>query len=141
MTHKSLCPLSAPRLPLRPLLLPVFSLLWPWTSCQNSNSANQYLRHLPLDAFPGVLTLRTDACLVSTLRALTLLNSCRHLFLFASLPWLVLYSVCVCAQSSMTLCNPMDWSLPGSPVHGILQARIPEWIAIYYSRVSSVNSD
>ena len=27
-------------------------------------------------------------------------------------------------QSSMTLCDPMDYSLPGSPVHGILQARI-----------------
>ena len=29
----------------------------------------------------------------------------------------------------MTLCDPMDWSLPGSSVHGILQARILEWVA------------
>ena len=32
--------------------------------------------------------------------------------------------------------NPVDWSLPGSSVHGILQARIPEWVAIPFSRRS-----
>ena len=31
------------------------------------------------------------------------------------------------AQSRLTLCDPVDWSLPGSSVHGILQARILEW--------------
>ena len=35
------------------------------------------------------------------------------------------------------LCDPMDCSLPGSPVHGLLQVRILEWIAISYSRESS----
>ena len=35
------------------------------------------------------------------------------------------------------LCNPMDYSLPGSSVHGILQARILEWIAISFSGGSS----
>ena len=40
---------------------------------------------------------------------------------------------CVCAQSCPTLCNSMDCSPPGSSVHGILQARIPEWVAISYS--------
>ena len=34
----------------------------------------------------------------------------------------------VCAQSCPTLCNPMDCSRPGSSVHGILQARILEWL-------------
>ena len=33
-------------------------------------------------------------------------------------------------QSCLTLCNPMDYSLPGSPVHGILQTRILEWVVI-----------
>ena len=33
-------------------------------------------------------------------------------------------------QSYLTLCNPIDGSLPGSPVLGILQARILEWVAI-----------
>ena len=36
-----------------------------------------------------------------------------------------------------TLCNPMDCSLPGSSVHRILQVRIPEWVAISFSRGSS----
>ena len=40
-------------------------------------------------------------------------------------------------QSCPTLCNPMDRSSPGSFVHGILQARILEWVAISSSRVSS----
>ena len=38
--------------------------------------------------------------------------------------------VCVCAQSYLTLCGPMDCSLPGSSVHGIFQARILEQVAI-----------
>ena len=33
-------------------------------------------------------------------------------------------------QSCLTLCDPMDYSLPGSSVHGILQARILEWVAM-----------
>ena len=33
------------------------------------------------------------------------------------------------AQSCPTLCNPMDCSPPSSSVHGILQARILEWVA------------
>ena len=37
--------------------------------------------------------------------------------------------VCVCGCSVMSsLCDPMDCSSPGSSVHGILQARIPEWV-------------
>ena len=37
----------------------------------------------------------------------------------------------------LTLGNPMDCSLPGSSVHGILQARILEWVTISFSRGSS----
>ena len=37
------------------------------------------------------------------------------------------------AQSCLTLRNPMDYSLPGSSVHGIFQARILEWGAIAFS--------
>ena len=36
-------------------------------------------------------------------------------------------------QSCPTLCNPIDGSLPGSPVPGILQARTLEWVAISFS--------
>jgi len=41
------------------------------------------------------------------------------------------------AQSCLTLCNPMDCSPAGSSVHGILQARILEWVAFPFSRGSS----
>ena len=45
--------------------------------------------------------------------------------------------MCVHAKSLQTyliLCNAMDWSLPGSPEHGILQARILEWVLMPSSR-------
>ena len=45
------------------------------------------------------------------------------------------------SQSCPTLCDPMDCSLPGSSVHGILQARILEWVAISFSRGSSCPRD
>ena len=38
------------------------------------------------------------------------------------------------AQSCPTFCSPMDCSPPGSSVHGILQARILEWVAISFSK-------
>ena len=46
------------------------------------------------------------------------------------------YLVCVLKslQSHLTLSNPMDSSLPGSSVHGILQARILEWLAMPSSK-------
>ena len=57
--------------------------------------------------------------------------------------------VCVCARASVgsaaqscpTLCDPTDCSLPGSSVHGILQARTLEWVAITFSRGSSQPRD
>ena len=39
-------------------------------------------------------------------------------------------------QSCLTLCDPMDCSLPGSSVHGIFQARVLKWCAISFSRGS-----
>ena len=45
--------------------------------------------------------------------------------------------VCVCAQSCLTLCDPIHWSPPGSSVHGILQARILEWVAISFSSMTT----
>ena len=45
--------------------------------------------------------------------------------------------MCVSCSSSPTLCDPIDCSPPGSSVHGILQARILEWIAITFSKGSS----
>ena len=45
------------------------------------------------------------------------------------------------AQSCPTHCYPMDYSLPGSSVHGIFQVRILEWVAISFSRGSSQPRD
>ena len=52
-------------------------------------------------------------------------------------------NVCVCAQllSCIRLCNLMDFSLPCSSVHGIFQARIVGWGAIFSSRGSSQARD
>ena len=48
------------------------------------------------------------------------------------------YSACVCvcsvAESYLILCDPTECSPPGSSVHGISQVRIPEWVAISFSR-------
>ena len=44
---------------------------------------------------------------------------------------------CSVTQFCLILCGPMDWSPPGSSVHGIFQARILEWAAISSSRGSS----
>ena len=55
------------------------------------------------------------------------------LFSFPSLKW----SEMKVAQSCPTLCNPMDCNQTGSSLHGILQAKILEWIAISLSRGSS----
>ena len=55
--------------------------------------------------------------------------------------------VCVCAhacsiaQFCLTLCDPMDCSLPGSSIPGILQAGILEWVAISFPRRSSQPRD
>ena len=43
-------------------------------------------------------------------------------------------SLCLVTQTCTTLCDPMECSPPGSSVHGILQARILEWVAMSSSR-------
>ena len=45
------------------------------------------------------------------------------------------------AQSCLTLCDTVDCSPAGSSIHGILQARILEWVAISFSRGSSLPRD
>ena len=50
-------------------------------------------------------------------------------------------TISLVAQSCLTLCDPMDCGLPGSFFHGILQARIVEWVGIPSSRRSSQPKD
>ena len=56
--------------------------------------------------------------------------------------WLFVKAVyALVAQWCPTLCDPMDGSSPDSSVHGILQARILEWVVISFSRRSSWSRD
>ena len=63
-----------------------------------------------------------------------------HLFL-SSIPQPDIMKWSELAQSCPTLCDPVDCSPPGSSFHGILKARILEWIAISFSRGSSQPRD
>ena len=49
--------------------------------------------------------------------------------------------ICIKTQLCLTLCEPIDGSPPGSSVHGILQARILDWVAMSSSRGSSQPRD
>ena len=49
----------------------------------------------------------------------------------------VVIAPCSAAKSYLTLCDPMDCSMAGSSVRGILQARALEWVAISFPRKSS----
>ena len=79
------------------------------------------------------------------LKVLCKQNLCREVGGFPG--FLVLQiGMCVCVrvkslQSCLTLSDPMDSSPPGSSVHGILQARILEWVAMTSSRGSSQPRD
>ena len=48
---------------------------------------------------------------------------------------------CLVSESCPTLCDPMDCSLPSSSVHGTFTAKILEWVAISFSRESSLPRD
>ena len=63
------------------------------------------------------------------------------LFIFTACPGEMFLSYAKSLQSCLTPCNPMDCSSPGSSVHGILQARILEWVAVPSSRRSSQPRD
>ena len=83
-------------------------------------------------AFPRC---KTAGFLIKSILIQVLTNSVQHrLNMFNSQGEKYL---CVNAQLCLTLCNPMNCSLPGSYIHGIVQARILEWVAISFSRRSS----
>ena len=58
-------------------------------------------------------------------------------------PKVIFLHMCVpeCVFSCVRLCDPTDYSLPCSSVHGIFQARIQEWVAISFSRGSFQHRD
>ena len=129
-------------------------------SCQTGTAS---LPHILLGSFPGSRIGGGDL-------AWTFLDSCLEflfgtlwaswILMFVSFPrlgkfsaitfWNKLLSLCLSfllkeiegevAQSCPALCNPMDCSLLG-PIHGILKARILDWVAISFSRGSSRHRD
>ena len=72
------------------------------------------------------ISLSQNAPLSSTLKWPTTICTCNYMCQWSEI-----------AQSCLTLCDPMDCSLPGSSVHGIFQAMVLEWVAISFSRGSS----
>ena len=63
-----------------------------------------------------------------------------HLFIPHNIAMTEVLSVCAyvfVSQLCLTLCNPVDCGLSVSSIHGILQARILEWVTIPFSKRSS----
>ena len=83
--------------------------------------------------FPGKSTRVGCHCLLQKVRYrgvkcyTQILHKTTHLLCYAMLCYVKLLQLC------LTLCDPVDGSPPGSPVPGILQARILEWVAISFS--------
>ena len=92
------------------------------------------------DWFPLGLT----GCI--SLQSKGLSNLLQHHSSKASVPWCSaffrwkMWSVCACQVASI-MCNSMDCSQPGFSVHGILQARTLEWVAMPSSRGPSLSRD
>ena len=64
------------------------------------------------------------------------LNSWKTVFLL-DVKYSILGKKVLVGQLCPTLCDPMNYSCPGSSVHGILWARILEWVAMLFSRAPS----
>ena len=74
---------------------------------------------------------------LKSLQMVTAAMKLRHLLLGRKAMTNLKESESEVAQLCPTLCNPVDCNLPGSSIHGILQTRILEWVAISFSRGSS----
>ena len=121
-----------------------FSIRWPkyWSFSYSISLSNEY---------PRLISFRIDwfdlLAVQGTLKSLLQQHNSKASVLRCSAFFLVQLSLLVLvlvAQSCLTLCDPMDCmdcSLSGSSVHGILQARILEWVSISFSRGSSKARD
>ena len=99
-------------------LIPVTRSLKPGTKYSHSSIQKLFLQHLL------ILFSFINSKIISSAPSTRLVKSSTN--------------VCVCGSlPSCILCNPMDCRSPGSSVHGILQARILEWVAILFSRGAS----
>ena len=121
-------------------VLKSYSFTWRWMVCLTSKT---HLRlsishHWLIHGFDSGSDLLMGLIFIFSPTICSPLNTEMALRTVQLIPVLVHWcSLMLVAQSYLTLCDPMDCSLPGSPVHGILQARILEWVAIPFSRGSS----
>ena len=108
----------------------------------------------PSNEYSGLISFRIDRfdllAVQETLKTLLQYHSSKSSILWYSAFFIVELShpyttagktVKVKVKSCPTLCDPVDCNPPGSSVHGILQARILEWVAISFSRGSSQPRD
>ena len=102
---------------------------------EDSDHSHEIKRHL---LFGRKAMTNLDSVLKS--RDITLSTK---IFIVKAMVFLVVMYGCESevTQSCPTLSNPVYCSLPGSYIHGILQARIPEWVSISFSRGSSWSRD
>ena len=111
-------------------------LLHPWDFLGNSTGVRCHAFHNP-GIEPQSPVLRAHY-LTSELPGKPFLKPGKSI----SKSWLMENPMCVLVtQSCLTLYDPMDYSSPGSSVHGILQVRLLEWVAIPFSRGSSLPRD
>ena len=93
----------------------------------------------PIHSYKGLYLIKVFDSLCLTEVNDYILFIYKFLFLWEK-NYLKSMSVRACSDTTvsfLTLCDPMDCSLPGSSVHGILQAKILEWVAMPSSRGSS----
>ena len=81
---------------------------------------------------------KDSLCCIYVYLSVTLVISSQHPITLYSHMFI---TICSDAQLCPTLCNPTDCSPPGSSVQGLLQARILDWVAISFSRGSSLFRD
>ena len=108
-------------------------ILWPWRGASASSLPPANLRGPSFSFIPVFKQCFFRTCS----RAGSVLVSTQ----VDILPWLLLATKALVAQSCPILCDPTDYSPPGSSICRILQARILEWIAIPFSRGSSQPRD
>ena len=101
--------------------------------CERFNSGLSILSHCSI--YPS-LCLHHNVVTMVALQEVLKYRNMQALSLLPSKIILTVYGPAAAAkslQSYPTLCDPIDGSPPGSPVPGILQARILEWVAISFS--------
>ena len=112
---------------------PALCIRWPkyWSFSLSISPSNEH---------PGLISFRMywlDLLAVQgTLKSLLQHHSSKASILLCS-AFFIVGKKRKCTHSCPTLCHPMDYSLPGSSIHAIFQARVLEWVAIFFSRVSS----